>query len=74
MYKPQPPNINPELWRRFLIKKRYNGTIKPKYDCSITIYHTTFGIIEFHNGRLGKIEGIIDFSDIDTKELKNYMV
>ena len=43
--KKQPANINPYLWKRFLIKKGYNGSYRAN-GININVYHTSSGIFE----------------------------
>lgn len=43
--KKQPDNVNPDLWKRFLIKKKYNGTYK-KYGTTLGILSVPYGHLE----------------------------
>lgn len=45
-YREQPPNINPDLWERFLTKNKYDG-IYYKLGVKMYMVHTNFGIIVF---------------------------
>ena len=66
--KNQPLNINPLLWKRFLYKKKYNGTYIQN-GVTICVTHNKLGSVETIKG--GILE-IIPTNSISYSYIKNF--